>query len=179
MYNFIIRARGCVCVCARTYIWTGAYIKNDRLRYVWMTETTAVDGGGGGGDGGDGVTVLAVVAGCGTEGMGRSGPWNKSIPNGRETDGWTDGKKAAWQPECHSAPADIVLRARTCFSSSSIPIRVLYCFIAPRCCAVFPPRFFAGLDAITPCLRAPVTLHKCCSNWNICLKKKEKQKTIV
>jgi len=49
-----------------------------------MTEATAATA----------VVAAAVVkAECerGAEGMGRAGPWNKSIPNGRETDGRTDG----------------------------------------------------------------------------------------
>lgn len=96
------RARARVCV------------KNDRLWYVcvcvcvWMTEATVAAGRG--------EAAVRRRRGGGAEGMGRAGPWNKSIPNGRETDGDADGrtgKKAAWQPSAiPSAPADIVLRAR-------------------------------------------------------------------
>jgi len=66
---------------------------------------------------------------CGAEGMGCAGPWNKSIPNGRETDGREKGGLAA---ECHSAPADIVLRAYMFFFVFNSNSRfILFYIIAP------------------------------------------------
>lgn len=89
-----------------------------------------------------------------------AGPWNKSIPNGRETDGWTDGKKAACQASailhrlilCCAPVHVFVLRLRLQFQFAFYTV-LLYRAV------VFPPRFLVGLDAITPCLRAPVILH--------------------
>lgn len=111
-----------VCLCAHEYVCVSVcvwrmtdfgmcgWLKQRRWRWRWS----------------DGVSSCVLRREWG------AGPWNKSIPNGRETD--ADGReKGGLAAECHSAPADIVLRARTCFSSSSIPIRVLYCFIAAPC----------------------------------------------
>ncbi|CAH1724555.1 unnamed protein product [Aphis gossypii] len=74
--------------------------------------------------------AAAAVVGNSAMGVVRRG-WgalvlgtNQYLTGGKRT----DGKKAAWQPS--AIPHRLILCcARTCFSSSSIPIRVLYCFI--------------------------------------------------
>jgi len=101
---------------------------------VWMTEATSLSAV---------AAAAALVRWCGAEGMGRAGPWNKSIPNGRETDGREKGGLAA---ECHSAPADIVLRAYMFFFVFNSNSRFILFYI------IAPPRFLlalwsAGLDA--------------------------------
>jgi len=107
---------------------------------------------------------------CGVEGMGCAGPWNKSIPNGRETDGREKGGLAA---ECHSAPADIVLRAYMFFFVFNSNSRFILFYIIP------PSRFLlalwsTGLDA-SPFRAFYYTLmfyiQMLCYDWNIYSKK--------
>jgi len=90
-------------VCVLYYYYYNAYKEWQTL--VCVDDWSNVVVGDGGSSGSNGVL-------CCAEGMGRAGPWNKSIPNGRETDGREKGGLAA---ECHSAPADIVLRVYVFF----------------------------------------------------------------
>lgn len=111
------------------------------------------------------VTVWRVWA---RRGWG-AGPWNKSIPNGRETDGR---EKAAWQPSAilHRlilccAPVYVFLRLqfRIAFYTVLFTAAVYSSFLLA---------FWSALTFANP-LRAPATLHKCkcccccCFFWNL------------
>jgi len=105
-----------------------------------------VGGGGSGSSGVDGV----VRRGWGALVLGT----NQYLTGGKRT----DGKKAAWQPS--AIPHRLILCcARTCFSSSSIPIRVLYCFILLHR-RVSSSLF--GRPALTRAPFAPSPIHQCC-----------------
>lgn len=82
----------------------------------------------------------------------------------------TDGKKAAWQPS--AIPHRLILCcARTCFSSSSIPIRVLYYFILLHR-RVSSSLFGRPALTRTPCASATTVIYKCSAPTEIFTLKK-------
>lgn len=164
--SVFVCARACVCVRARVYVYdvcACVCVKNDRLWYVWMTEATAVANGDG-----DGATVLV---GCVERRGWGAGPWNKSIPNGRETD--ADGRTGKRRPGSR-LPSAIPHRLILCCAPVHVFLRLQFQFAfytvllqhrvaAAALSLVFPPRSLVGLDA-EPLARACYISHKCCSN---------------